>query len=246
MRWIVGDLHGCARELEDLLLATAFDPAKDELWSAGDLVNGGPCSAQTLRLWSELGGRGVLGNHDVYALLVRSRAIERRPDRLDELFRAPDCDTLLERLRALPAMVAFEGEDGAARVWLVHAGIHPRWTDLDAARRRLESESHDDVWLRSPDVGFATRVRCCSASGDRVKHVGRPEDCPPPHRAWDVFYRGTDLIVHGHWAHRGFYRDGRTLGLDSGCVYGGYLTAWCLEEDRIVQVPARNPLGYRG
>jgi bis(5'-nucleosyl)-tetraphosphatase (symmetrical) len=65
---------------------------------------------------------------------------------------------------------------------------------------------------------------------------GPPEVCKGSYRPWDAFYRGDDLVVHGHWARRGHYRGERTLGLDSGCVYGGPLTAWCLEEDRIVSI----------
>ncbi len=65
MRWVVGDVQGCARELEALLEAVRFDPARDELVSVGDLVNKGPDSLAVLRLWHDVEGRGVLGNHDV-------------------------------------------------------------------------------------------------------------------------------------------------------------------------------------
>ena len=81
--------------------------------------------------------------------------------------------------------------------------------------------------------------RACAAvrpRGERNRFDKLPEDCPPPFRAWDSFYAGDALIVHGHWARRGHYRGPRTIGLDSGCVYGGPLTAYCVEEDRVVQV----------
>ncbi|HEX4822864.1 MAG TPA: metallophosphoesterase [Candidatus Polarisedimenticolaceae bacterium] len=238
MRWIVGDVHGCARELEDLLNHIGFSAGRDQLWSAGDLVNTGPDSLAALRLWRDAGGRTVLGNHDVYALLARSGSAPRRRDRLDELFAAADADDLLERLRASPAMHDFGG------VLLVHAGLHPRWLDLDAVAARVAAQPHDDGWLRSDDVTFLTRVRCCDAFGERARFTGRPEDAPPPFKPWDAFYTGEDLVVHGHWAMRGFYRSERTLGLDSACVYGGRLTAWCPEEDRIASVPCRSPRGY--
>ena len=70
-------------------------------------------------------------------------------------------------------------------------------------------------------------------------HKGMPEACPPPCLPWDSFYHGEALVVHGHWAARGYYRGARSMGLDSGCVYGGWLTAWCQEEDRIVRVKSR-------
>lgn len=236
MRWIVGDLQGCARELDALLEAIRFDEHQDQLWSCGDLINRGPDSLATVRRWRELGGRGVIGNHEVYALMVRGGRWPRKHDTLEELFAAPDADELLASLRALPALAFLPGEDD---VWLVHAGVHPKWHDLHAVAAALEAREHDDEWLVCDEVAFATRVRCCTQTGERSKFDGKPEECPLPFRAWDEFYSGTATIVHGHWARRGHYRGARTIGLDSGCVYGGPLTAWCVEEDRIVQVPAR-------
>jgi bis(5'-nucleosyl)-tetraphosphatase (symmetrical) len=246
VRWVVGDVQGCARELEDLLDAIGFDPGRDEIICAGDLVNRGPDSLATLRLWSGIEGRAVLGNHDIYALCARSGRWPRKSDRLQPLYDAPDADDLLARLRALPVLLHLPVPEGttAREAWVVHAGLHPGWNDLHEVSRRLEEQPHDDDWLESAPVRFATSVRCCTVDGKRSKWDGAPEGCPGPFRAWDSFYRGDALIVHGHWARRGHYRGTRTLGLDSGCVYGGLLTAWCQEEDRIVTVPCREPGGY--
>ena len=245
MRWIVGDIQGCARELEDLLEAIDFDTSRDELWAAGDLVNRGPDSLATLRLWRSLGARGVIGNHDVYALCVRSGRWPRKQDTLDDVFAAPDADELLASLRALPALQFLPARsdhgEAARDVWLVHAGVHPLVHDrLHALAAELESRPHDDDWLQSDEVSFMTRVRCCTAAGERSRFDRLPEDCPPPYRPWDSFYAGDAWIVHGHWAWRGHYRGPHTIGLDSGCVYGGPLTAWCVETDRVVQVPSRD------
>jgi bis(5'-nucleosyl)-tetraphosphatase (symmetrical) len=244
MRWVVGDVHGCARELDDLLAEIRFDPARDELWSVGDLVNTGPESLEALRLWSEAGGRAVIGNHDVHALLAHAGRGTRSGDRLDALFAASDGATLLARLRSSPALVRLEREVEPRGVWLVHAGLHPQWNDLRALATRLESQPHDDDWLVGDEIAYMTRVRCCDRFGEKFRFAGRPEDAPPPYRAWDAFYSGEDLIVHGHWAMRGHYRGPRTMGLDSACVYGGHLTAWCLEDDRIESVPCRVARGY--
>ena len=244
MRWVVGDVHGCAREFGDLLDEIRFDPARDELWSIGDLVNTGPDSLGALRLWNDAGGRAVLGNHDIYAVRARAGSVARRHDHLDELYAAKEGDALLARLRACPAMAHFDREDMPRGVWLVHAGVHPLWNDLAAVAARLAAQPHDDDWLHADDINFMTRVRCCDRFGDRAKFTGRPGDAPPPFRPWDDFYTGEDLVVHGHWAMRGVYRGPRTLGLDSACVYGGHLTAWCVEEDRIESVPCRIPRGY--
>lgn len=239
MRWIVGDIQGCAREFDALLGAVRFDPDRDELWSVGDIVNRGPDSLAALRLWRDVGGRALLGNHDVHALLARSgRRRLRAGDTLDGLFRAPDADALFGRLRAQPLLAHLAG-DGFAPAWIVHAGLDPRWRDLHEVARRASAAAHDDDWLESADVAFATRVRCCTADGRRSDHAGPPSACPAPCLPWDEFYRGDTLVVHGHWARRGYYRGKRTLGLDSGCVYGGKLTGWCQEEDGIVQVPSR-------
>lgn len=239
MRWIVGDVQGCALELDDLLREIRFDPNCDELYVLGDFINRGPDSLATLRLWSSLGGRGVIGNHDIYALLAESGRWPRQPDTLQELYDAPDGAALLERLRQLPALDYLPG-DGGPDAWLVHAGLDPRWNDLHAAATRINGAVHDDDWLGSSELAFATRVRCCTGTGERSRYDMEPEHCPPPYRPWDEFYRGESRVVHGHWARRGYYQRGRIMGLDSGCVYGGKLSAWCQQEDRVVQVPARS------
>lgn len=240
MRWCVGDLQGCATEFERLLRAIDFHPARDELWCLGDLVNRGPDSLATLRLWRDVGGRGVLGNHDVYCLLTRSGRWPRKHDTLGPLFAAPDADELLARLRALPVFAHLPGAPGAnvPDLWVVHAGLDPRWKDLPAVAALVNAAPHDDTWLDSPAVSFATRVRCCTATGERSKFDRDPADCPPPYRPWDAFWTGPARVAHGHWAWRGHYRGAHTIGLDSGCVYGGKLTAWCQDDDRVVQVDA--------
>ena len=238
MRWLVGDIQGCAREFDRLIAEVQFDPARDELWCLGDLINRGPDSLSVLRTWRDLGGYGILGNHDVYALLARSGRRRRRQDTLDALFDAADADELFDRLRALPLLVELPGTDGRENVWVVHAGLKPDWVDLPSIARRINAGPHDDDWLESPDTAFATRARCCTAAGEMCPHTGDPWGCTAPARAWDELYTGPALVVHGHWAQRGYYRGKRTMGLDSGCVYGGSLTAWCQEEDRIVQIPS--------
>lgn len=238
MRWVVGDIQGCARELEQLLGVIRFDPAHDELWAAGDLVNRGPDSLAAVRLWRDVGGRGVIGNHEVYALCAHSGRWPRKRDTLDALFAAPDADDLLARLRAMPALVHLPARGLGPEAWLVHAGLHPQWRALNSVAAAIDAHAHDDDWLVRDDVSFATRVRCCTVDGTRSKFDRAPADCPPPYRPWDAFYDGEARVVHGHWAWRGHYRSGAVIGLDSGCVYGGSLTAWCQDEDRIVAVPA--------
>lgn len=240
VRWIVGDVQGCAREFDDLLRAIHFDPAHDEIWLAGDIINRGPDSLATLRLWKSIGGHAVIGNHEIYALCTLRGRWPRKQDTLQDLFDAPDAEPLLRILGELPVLVHLPSDGLGPEAWLVHGGLDPRWRDVEAIARRINPLPHDDAWLLHDDVSFATRVRCCTADGLRSRHDERPETCPPPFRPWDEFYTGRPLVVHGHWARRGHYRGRHTLGLDSGCVYGGPLTAWCQDEDRIVQVPSRH------
>ena len=242
MRWLVGDLQGCARPFAALLKMIHFDPGQDEIWCLGDLINRGPDSLATLRLWRDIGGKAVLGNHDVYALSTRAGIWPRKRDTLQELFAAPDCDELLLELAMLPVLVHLPVEDPKRQdVWIIHAGLHPQWKNLHEVSIKLQEGAPAIERLRRPEVRFGTTVRCCSEEGERSHHDGAPEDCPLPYRPWDSFYEGPDFIVHGHWALRGFYRSSKSMGLDSGCVYGGPLTAWCVEEDRIVQVPPEPP-----
>ena len=137
MRWLVGDLQGCVEPFDRLLRAIDYDPSRDELWVLGDLVNRGPESAETLRLWRDIGGRAILGNHDVYALLTASGLWKRKQDTLDDLFTAKDYHELLALLRGLPVLVQLSDD-----VWIVHAGIHPAWDDLKKIRKRLDALPH--------------------------------------------------------------------------------------------------------
>lgn len=239
MRWLVGDIQGCAREFEKLLRVIRFNAHEDELWCLGDLINRGPDSLEVLRIWRSIGGRALIGNHEINALLAVSGRRPRRLRTLDTLFQAPDADALVRQLRSLPVLVHLPAVERGPDVWIVHAGLDPRWTDLHQTAAILNAEAHDDDWLESPGVQFATGVRCCAENGARSEDSGPPKDCRPPYRPWDRFYKGENLVVHGHWATRGYYRRKRTMGLDSGCVYGGSLTAWCQDEDRIVQVRSR-------
>lgn len=221
-------MQGCREELEALLGAAGFDPARDRLEPTGDLVNRGPDSLGALRLLRRLDAGGVLGNHDIH-LLRRARAIApaRPRDTLDDVLDAPDREALVAWLAARP--LAKEWPD----VLLVHAGLDPRWTDPVAQLAGRDPLSADE------DVAFATRVRYCAADGRRP-----PRDDPPPGRPFRPWYehwerRERRMLVFGHWARRGLVHRPRVRGLDTGCVWGGRLTAWIAEEDRLVSVPAR-------
>lgn len=227
-RICVGDLQGCLEPLERLLAAVGFG-GDDVLYSVGDLVNRGPDSLGVLRRLRDLGARCVLGNHDLALLRMAAGTAPTRHPLLEPVLRAPDAPALLDWLAAQPVLHI---EPDLA---MVHGGLHPHWTDLPAAAATLNAAV--DAARPEIDAGvrFATQVRHCDAEGARP-----PLDDPPPgppFAPWDHWYRGARTVVFGHWAMRGLVHGPRIRGLDSGCVYGGPLTAWIAEEDRLVQVP---------
>jgi bis(5'-nucleosyl)-tetraphosphatase (symmetrical) len=138
--YVVGDLQGCYRELQQLLSTVQFDPANDVLWLTGDLVNRGPQSLECLRLVKSLGSAAhtVLGNHDLHLLAIAmSGASGKKKDTLGEILAAPDRDELMHWLRQQPLMIV----DEARQLALVHAGIFPGWTIAQARQLAQEVES---------------------------------------------------------------------------------------------------------
>ena len=228
-RVFVGDLQGCRTELERLLDAVRFDPAADELHPVGDVVNRGPDSLGALRLLRRLGAGGVLGNHDVHLLRIAAGQARPKPsDTIADVLAAPDRDELLAWLGRRPLVRAWED------VVLVHAGLSPSWDDPVGALGRLDPLDGDGR------MAFATEVRYCDPTGERPARDWPPP--PPPFAPWYRHYRAARrdprTVVWGHWARRGLVVEAGVRGLDTGCVWGGRLTAWIAEEDRIVQVDA--------
>jgi bis(5'-nucleosyl)-tetraphosphatase (symmetrical) len=227
-RIFIGDVQGCAAELDALLAAIGL-AAGDQVTLVGDLVNRGPDSLGVLRHARAIGARAVLGNHDFLLLRVARR---RTPgeERFRDVLAAPDGPELLDWLGRQPVLAL---DDDIA---VVHGGLHPRWDDLPGLAAEMNARVAEHVRGRSePSIEFATTVRYCDAEGRRPPADDPPP--PPPFEPWDRFYRGARTVVFGHWARRGLVVGPRLRGLDSGCVYGGALTAWIAEEDRIVQVP---------
>ena len=229
-RIFVGDIQGCRVELERLLEKLGFDAARDELQPVGDLVNRGPDSLGCLRLLRALGAGGVLGNHDVHLLRV---AAGKRPfgarDTFQDVLASAERDELLAWLRGLPFVRKWDD------VWLVHAALHPAWRDPAEELRGL------DPLRPHPAIDFATRARFTAPDGALAK-----QDFPAPgepYRPWFEHWLESRVgdrrtVVYGHWARMNLVLRPRLRGLDSGCVWGGKLSAWIAEEDRIVQVAA--------
>jgi bis(5'-nucleosyl)-tetraphosphatase (symmetrical) len=265
--WAIGDIQGCFDPLQRLLDKCRFDPAQDQLWMVGDLVNRGPHSLETLRFMRSLGKSAVtvLGNHDLYLLMVAADAVPRRgkDDTLDPIFAAPDVAELLDWLKAQP-LAHTQTLDGQRYV-MVHAGLLPEWTADDALALSEEVSKH----LRGPDFGTfllslwgdsplgwhkdlnpldrsrvivnaMTRMRFCTRQGLMdLKIKGKPENAPEGHVPWfEVPGRKTakDTLVVGHWSALGLKMTPNLVALDSGCLWGGHLTAVSLPEREVMQV----------
>ena len=232
-RICIGDIQGCAGALHQLLELMAVQ-SDDRLYCVGDVVNRGPDSASVLRQLRGVKARVVLGNHDLHLLQIAAGVAYPGPkDRLESVLNARDRDTLLDWLAAQPVLHV------ESDLVLVHAGLHPSWTDVAAIAPAINAALAAHIrGTRDERIQFATHVRYCDALGRRPRHDEPPPD--PPFVPWDEHYRGRRTGVFGHWARRGLVVQPRLRGLDTGCVYGGPLTAWIAEEDRLVCVPGWN------
>ncbi|MEZ5988626.1 MAG: metallophosphoesterase [Planctomycetota bacterium] len=239
----IGDVQGCREELSELVDRLRFDPVRDDVHLVGDLVRRGPDSLGVLRLAEDLDATWVLGNHEVY-LLERGFFA----DELGDAARAKwaeepglvgllDSDERCEWGRVLTSTpLLLEVDD----LVMVHAALPPPlWPEVPppAEWRRWTS-----VRLGDPDPPpaaqeFVLSTRYCDRDGRRPAKDWPPP--APPFVPWDLHYRGRRTVVFGHWARRGLVHDGGVRGLDTGCVYGGRLTAWIADEDRFVHVDAR-------
>lgn len=271
--WAVGDIQGCGSEFDALLRAIDFSPARDRLWLVGDLVNRGPQSLAVLRRVRELGDAAVtvLGNHDLNLLAVAAGLHKPRPsDTLLQVLDAPDSDALLDWLRHRP-LLHHDRELGAT---LVHAGLPPQWsletarTEAAAVEAALRDPGHrsflghmygnqPDHWDPGLDgdarlrftVNALTRMRFCSADGYmEFTHKGPPGSQPEsllPWYALDAAWKAETRVVCGHWSALGLLRRPDILALDTGCVWGGPLTAVRLDAEGCVQVDSRQPETHR-
>jgi bis(5'-nucleosyl)-tetraphosphatase (symmetrical) len=262
--YAIGDVQGCDTELGALLEAIDFSPDRDRVWFVGDLVNRGPSSLQVLRRVRALGNAATvtLGNHDLHLLAVAlGCAPLRSDDTLAQVLAAPDRDALLEWLVRQPLL----HEDPPLGLCMLHAGLPPQW-DLRTAQncaRELElalrhnpeklfrqmygdKPNRWDPALRGAErlrfiANCFTRLRYLDAKGRlalREKHA--PTESPRPllipwFEAEDAAWRGT-RIIFGHWSTLGFFRNADVIGLDTGCVWGGTLTALRLDAPDAVPV----------
>lgn len=255
--YLIGDVQGCDEALGRLLQTLDFSPSRDSLYLLGDLVNRGPDSLGVLRRLQAMQGSAhcLLGNHDLHTLALAA-GVRRtsRMDTLDALLLAPDRDGLMNWLRQQAMALQAHG------VLMVHAGVLPQWSATDTLTLAAEVEQvlrgpHwkdflTQMYGNEPArwdgalqgvarlrviVNALTRLRFCTADGtmefdSKEGAQGAPEGFMP----WfDVPDRRTaaDVVAFGHWSTLGWLGRSDVLALDTGCVWGGCLTALRLRPD---------------
>jgi len=264
--YAIGDIQGCLNSLQALMQRIEQESPAARYLLTGDLVNRGPLSLETLRFIRALGDRvvTVLGNHDLH-LLAMAAGVRKNDekDSLETIFKAPDCKELIKWLRTRPMAYAENG------YLLVHAGVLPQWSfeQTLSLAKEVESILHGDNWgdflhdmygneptkWKDDLIGKArwrcivnglTRLRFCSEDGEMNFVIkDGPALKPKGLFPWfDIKTRKTinNKIIFGHWSTLGLLLRSNLIALDTGCVWGGKLTAICLENQELYQVDCQD------
>lgn len=251
MRYLVGDIQGCCDAFERLLAEIGFSPSRDHLYVLGDMVNRGPASLPVVDRLIALGDAAtcLLGNHDLHLLAVAHGVRpQHRNDTLDALLASPRRDAVIAWLRARPLAVFEEG-------WLmVHAGVAPQWDRPLCLRLAAEvadclagpspSEFLQVMYGNQPDrwddaLRGADRLRFAINVFTRIRFVDRQgvldfkskDGAAQPPAGLMPWFDAPDRrtrdqpIAFGHWSTLGFVDRPEVLAIDTGCVWGGALTA---------------------
>lgn len=212
----IGDVHGCAIEFEELLEALELQP-EDRVIQVGDLVNRGPDSHYVLELAREYKVEAILGNHELRLLAARR---EKRP----ELLKYYDPPTVRQLTAAdwadLEQLPAYK-YDAAIDTVFVHAGFLP-----------------DQPWHQQ-GLDITAHIQVIDANGRAAKRADAP-DAPP----WADSWHGSPFLVYGHTPRPNVLCRPGSIGIDTGCVYGGHLTAYIIEDQSFVQVRARKTYAH--
>lgn len=266
--YLIGDVQGCHGPLQRLLDKINFDSAADQLWFCGDLVNRGGQSLAVLRLIHQLRHHSIitLGNHDLYLLAESARLPEGNSTNreFDTILQAPDREVLTGWL----AQQRFAHWSEEHNILMVHAGVVPQWSAMQTRALAAEVEAVMRSDLSSPFLlglnssqtrrwrddragmprlhliaNILTRIRFCNEQGKVLWNAsGPPGSQPRAYLPWFKHrHRATrDVrLVFGHWAALGLRIKKRYIALDSGCVWGGRLSALRLQDEKLFQVPGK-------
>jgi bis(5'-nucleosyl)-tetraphosphatase (symmetrical) len=261
--YFIGDIQGCADQLQSLLNKIEQTEPDAQYLFAGDLVNRGPKSLASLRLIRDLQiadrAESVLGNHDLHLLAVANGIRKAsRSDTLDDILQAPDREELLDWLRHRPMAISQHQH------LLIHAGIFPQWSARQTMKlaHEVETQLRSENWLdllrnmygNTPAqwqddlegydrlrciINALTRMRFCSADGvmDFDSKDGL-DSAPQGFAPWFDLSRASEktAVVFGHWSTLGLVLRDNLISLDTGCIWGGKLTAVALEDRQVVQI----------
>lgn len=249
--YAIGDIQGCFDDLLRLLDKINFDQSNDQIWFTGDLVNRGPKSLETIRFVRDLGSAAVtvLGNHDLHLLAAScNHRGAHKKDSLDAILAASDREKLLYWLRHRPLL--HYNKDFC----LIHAGLPPQWCFKKSAKMALKVEkvlqgkdykdflkqmygNKPDLWsddLKGIEllrfiVNCFTRMRYCESNGRLdFEHHGALGSQPKHLKPWFSIpgrKNNSMRIIFGHWSTLGFYQGNNCYAIDTGCLWGGQLTA---------------------
>jgi bis(5'-nucleosyl)-tetraphosphatase (symmetrical) len=262
MNYLIGDLQGCCDAFERLLAKIGFSPSRDRIYLLGDLVNRGPASLATLRRLMALEGSAtcLLGNHDLHLLAIAHGSKKaHRSDTVQDILSAPDSAALLNWLRQ-QNLACFE------QGWLmVHAGVLPQWSvqqtlalagEVQAVLRSPDwGDFVEQMYGNEPaswrdDLTGLARLRCIVNALTRLRFVDKSgqmdfktkdgaDGAPPGYRPWfDIAGRLTAgvPIAFGHWSTLGLLQRPDLLALDTGCVWGGRLSAARVENGQALNL----------
>lgn len=273
--YAIGDIQGCYDELQHLLEQLDFDETRDQLWFVGDLVNRGPKSLPVLRFVKSLGDAAVtvLGNHDLHLLaLAYGNPKHKHSSNLNDVLAAPDRDELISWLKNRPLL----HRDKNLAFTMIHAGLPPQWSmkTARACAREVESvlrsDAHTEYFLNmygnEPKhwdenlqgmerwrfiTNCFTRLRYCSPDGSLLlQQKGAPDNNTLKHMPWFTHPQRASRkkrILFGHWSTLGYQVCHNTWALDSGCLWGGQLTALRIDPF-VIQLPCpgqQNPAKFR-
>ena len=261
--YAIGDVQGCYEPLQRLLAAVDFDAGRDQLWFTGDLVNRGPASLATLRFIMGLGNAAitVLGNHDLHLLARAHGGRGGRRDTLDEVLAAPDSAALMHWLRHRPLLHEQDGwamaHAGIAPQWnmaVARKAARQAEAALQGAEHRqfLTEMYGDEPRMFTPALRGKRRLRYAINAFTRMRYVAddgtlefrqktAPATAPPQLKPWFAAANREPLhaeVIFGHWSTLGqvHWPEHAVWGLDTGAVWGGKLTALCLQTRQLTQV----------
>ncbi len=265
--YAVGDIQGCLQPLKTLLRAVDFNPSRDVLWSVGDIINRGPRCLKTLRYLHDMRDSliMVLGNHDLHLLAVAAGVKKpSRSDTLAKILAAPDRDALLGWLVQQPLIHREKGHTlvhaGIPPQWSIPYAVG-RAREVETTLKSAECTTflkamygnEPTLWLENLRgmtrlrviTNYLTRMRYCTPEGVLDLKSKGPEPDPDAGNVAPWFSHpnraaAAETIIFGHWASlEGCTDTPNIIGLDSGCVWGGSLSLYCLETGEMLRCRCR-------